>query len=223
MKGLKLFVVFSFLLSVASLAGIGVLYQRLQETQALKEKLESNQVQLEQRSTQLESQAGQSAKFQQEVERLREQMKGYVSQRDAAKKEVEQVFKDMSVLRKKIKALEAEKGILTEEMTIGEETEKAIVREAVKVPVTPSSAALAAAPTERPHQVLSVNRQFQFVVVNVGLRNRLKIGDTLRVEESGKLIGRIQVEKLYETLSACRILVENEPFKIKEGDLVRVA
>jgi len=222
MKGLKLFVVFSFLLSLASLAGIGILYQRLQEAEALKEKLESNQVQLEQRSAQLESQANQSAKFQQEVERLREQMKSYVSQRDAAKKEVEQVFKDMSVLRKQIKALEAEKGILTEEMTIGEETEKAIVREAAKVPITPPTAALAVAPTERPHQVLSVNRQFQFVVVNVGLRNRLKIGDTLRVEEGGKLIGRIQVEKLYETFSACRILEENEPSKIKEGDLVRV-
>lgn len=76
---------------------------------------------------------------------------------------------------------------------------------------------------QRPHQVLSVNRQFNFVVVNVGLRDRLKIGDTLRVEQNGKLIGRIQVEKLYENFSACTILEEVQPAHIGEGDLVRIA
>lgn len=75
----------------------------------------------------------------------------------------------------------------------------------------------------RPLQVLSVNRQFKFVVVNVGLRSHVKLGDTLRVEQNGKLIGRIQVEKLYESFSACAIVEEIQPAQIREGDLVRIA
>ncbi len=75
----------------------------------------------------------------------------------------------------------------------------------------------------RPNQVLSVNRQFNFVVVNLGLRDRLKVGDNLRVEEAGKLVGRVQVEKLYENFSACKIVEEIQPAQIKEGDLVRIA
>lgn len=76
---------------------------------------------------------------------------------------------------------------------------------------------------QRPLQVLSVNRQFKFVVVNVGIRGKLKIGDVLRVEQNGKLIGRVQVEKLYENFSACNIVEEIKPAQIREGDLVRVA
>ena len=85
--------------------------------------------------------------------------------------------------------------------------------------------ATASKPAEdtRPQQVLSVNRQFNFVVVNVGLRDRVKIGDVLRVEESGKQVGRVQVEKLYENFSACAIVEEMKPAQIREGDLVRVA
>ena len=75
----------------------------------------------------------------------------------------------------------------------------------------------------RPSQVLSVNRQFNFVVVNVGIRDHVKIGDTLRVEQGGKLIGRLAVEKLYENFSACTIIEEAKPSEIKEGDLVRFA
>jgi hypothetical protein len=93
-----------------------------------------------------------------------------------------------------------------------------------KVSGKPSVSPPQAAPVDqRPNQVLSVNRKFNFVVVNMGLRNRLKMGDTLRVEQNGKLIGRIQVEKLYENFAACTILEEIKPAQIQEGDLVRIA
>ena len=74
----------------------------------------------------------------------------------------------------------------------------------------------------RPQQVLTVNRQFNFVVVNLGLRNKVKIGDILRVEQGGKLIAKVQVEKLYDNFSACAIMEEIKPGQIHEGDLVRL-
>ena len=84
---------------------------------------------------------------------------------------------------------------------------------------TPSAPAV----DQRPLQVLSVNRQFKFVVINGGVRGSIKVGDTLRVEQNGKLIGRVQVEKLYENFSACNIVEEIKPAQIREGDLVRLA
>ncbi len=87
----------------------------------------------------------------------------------------------------------------------------------------PAAAPAKPAEDARPQQVLTVNRQFNFVVVNMGLRNKVKIGDVLRVEQQGKLIGRIQVEKLYENFSACAIMEEIKPAQIHEGDLVRLA
>ena len=115
-------------------------------------------------------------------------------------------------------------------------TEKPVGKPAAKIPEKETKKEFqkpipmptsAPAPTKgvednRPQQVLSVNRQFNFVVVNLGLRDHVKIGDTLRVEQKGKLIGRIQVEKLYENFSACAILEEAKPSQIHEGDLVRV-
>ena len=100
---------------------------------------------------------------------------------------------------------------------------------AAKPPAPKKEAPFAPLPTsevavdQRPLQVLSVNRQFKFVVINGGIRGSLKIGDALRVEQNGKLIGRIQVEKLYENFSACNILEEIAPAQIREGDLVRPA
>lgn len=98
-----------------------------------------------------------------------------------------------------------------------EEAQKAEIEKQKPVPTSPATT------DQRPLQVLSVNRQFKFVVINVGIRGKLKIGDTLRVEQDGKLVGRIQVEKLYENFSACNIVEEVKPAQIREGDLVRIA
>lgn len=92
-------------------------------------------------------------------------------------------------------------------------------------PAVPAPALAPAVPAvdERPKQVLSVNRKFNFAVVNFGSRDKLQVGSTLQVEQNGKPVGRLQVEKLYENFSACTILEENKPASIREGDLVRLA
>lgn len=224
MKGLKFLVGLGFILSLVSLGGNWFLYQRLQVALDRHASLESDMVQLEEQNAELESQAAKAGQYEEELERFREQMKAYVEQRDQAKREVEEVRQEAAELRKQIRALESEKGVLAGQVTLDEEAERAITQEAVKIP-KPASPLTAEPPptTQRPFQVLSINRQFNFVVVNLGIRDRLKIGDELRVEQNGKLIGRIKVEKLYENFSACGIVEETSGSKIKEGDLVRLA
>lgn len=252
MKGLKVAIVFSFLLAAAALAASGYLFLQLQSEQALRDEIESEKVQLEDRSSFLESELAQS---QEEIERLKKELQDSSGQRDSLKKELERARSEASELKQKLEQIESERRALTERMNQSEVAERAIVQEAVKLPAValpapPPAKAPAAvvplkkAPTsrepekavekpkpeekkavvvdERPDQVLSVNRKFNFVVVNVGLRDHVKIGDSLRVEQGGKLVGRIQVEKLYENFSACTILEEVKNAQIREGDLVRI-
>ncbi len=237
MKGFKFLAILTFLISVGSLAGNWFLYQKAVQRD-----------QLESQVVQLEDQIGQQKTLEKETDRLRIQVKDYANQRDAFKKELDQARKEAADLKKKLKDAESQQGALAEKMNLNEETDRAIAQEAVKLPSNGKSATgpltvsltsksdskkkndsdkSAKTPEtvvdQRPSQVLSVNRQFNFVVINLGMRDRVKVGDTLRVEQNGKLTGRIKVEKLYENFSACSILEEAAPNKINEGDLVRVA
>ena len=236
MKGIKVAIGFAFILSTASLAGNVFLFQRFNAERNARQQLESRQAQLEDQNAFLKSEVARTDHLKQENERFLAQIKDYTNQRNTLKKELDEAYKQASDLRKRIQELEAEKNGLAQQVNLGVVTDQAVVREAAKLPAPPAAKveekkvpdqgkkkAQETAVDPRPLQVLSVNRQFRFVVVNVGLRGHVKLGDTLRVEQNGKLVGRIQVEKLYENFSACTILEEIKPDQIREGDLVRVA
>lgn len=277
MKVFKFFALLAFLTSTGSVAGNWFLYQRYQAERAASQELESQQVELQEQNQSLLEQVSKSKQYEQELGRLRDQLKDYVNQRESLKKEMDGALADAANLRKQIQVLESEKKALEEQLNVGQVTDNAIAREAEKIavlPAAPPPAPLEEVPPlkpakqareskekdkrekgkkeapkespkeapgketgtpfaplppaggavdQRPLQILSVNRQFKFVVINGGIRGNLKVGDTLRVEQNGKLAGRIQVEKLYENFSACNIVEENQPAQIREGDLVRVA
>ena len=315
MKFTKLLTGAAFITSLAAAGGSWYLYEQNQLAKSNNKKLESNLVQLEEQNSTLKKQVAEADQLKQEIERLRDQIKDYVGQRDSLKKDVDAANAKASDLQKQIQKIRSEKKDLEEKLNLAKATDSAMVQEAAKLPLVPTSGALspsvvpppsvptassakaalpavlpvkhaegkaetagkeavktvqkeepkkeepkkvtkedkkkkkekekeqeqakkkeetqppvapaaaAAKPAEdsRPQQVLTVNRQFNFVVVNVGLRDKVKIGDVLRVEQNGKLIGQIQVEKLYENFSACAIMEEVKPAQIHEGDLVRVA
>lgn len=229
MKGIKFAIGLAFLLSAASLAGNLFLFQRFSAERTAREQLESRQVQLEDQNAFLKSETARLDQLKQENENFLTQIKDYTNQRDTLKKELDGSYRASSDLRKRIQELETAKQALAQQVSLGSVTDEAVVREAAKLPPVPPQAAAKVKEEKkveetdpRPLQILSVNRQFKFVVVNVGLRGHVKLGDTLRVEQGGKLIGRIQVEKLYENFSACAILEEIKPAQIREGDLVRI-
>ena len=71
-------------------------------------------------------------------------------------------------------------------------------------------------------KVLVVNREFNFVVVNLGSKSGTKVGNRLTVFRGDKTLGTAQVEKLYENMAAATIMTEEKKGQIKEGDSVRV-
>lgn len=85
----------------------------------------------------------------------------------------------------------------------------------------PSSAPAAAQPRETLGQVIVVNREYDFIVVNLGSNQGLTLGQEFQVVRGDQVLGRVKVEKLYDELSAAAILPSSNKDAIREGDSVR--
>ncbi|MFH1778499.1 MAG: hypothetical protein ABH847_00490 [Candidatus Omnitrophota bacterium] len=68
-------------------------------------------------------------------------------------------------------------------------------------------------------KVLVVNKDFNFIVIGAGNNKGITPGIVFGVYRDGNLIGKAQVEKVYETMSAANILPDSG--EIKEGDLAK--
>jgi len=63
-------------------------------------------------------------------------------------------------------------------------------------------------------EIVVVNKEHKFVVVNAGLDNQLKEGSDLKVIRAGIKIGQLRVETVYKKISAAGVT---------EGDVVEFA
>ena len=70
-------------------------------------------------------------------------------------------------------------------------------------------------------KVLAVNRQFKFIVVDLGQEHHLPVGTVLSIYRDKEFVGRVQVEEVRESVAACRILPEWTRQEIQENDLAR--
>ena len=68
-----------------------------------------------------------------------------------------------------------------------------------------------------------MNRKFNFVVINQGLQEGLKMGDKLKVLKQGKESATVQIEKLYDKFSAATLVEEDPKQQVVEGDEIRKA
>ena len=68
-------------------------------------------------------------------------------------------------------------------------------------------------------KILAVNRDNNFVIVDLGQNSGIKTGDKLQVYRGDKNIGAIEVIQVRKDISACDIKRESAPVKI--GDIIR--
>ncbi len=72
-------------------------------------------------------------------------------------------------------------------------------------------------------KVLVVNREFHFVVINLGSKDGVKKGARFTVLRGGKPIMSVEVDKLYDNMSSANMLDEGKKgSEVKEGDTVRL-
>ena len=70
-------------------------------------------------------------------------------------------------------------------------------------------------------QVVVINREYDFIVVNLGKSHGLSVGQEFQVVRGDQALGRVKVEKVYDELSAAAILPNSQKDSIREGDTVR--
>jgi DNA repair exonuclease SbcCD ATPase subunit len=68
-------------------------------------------------------------------------------------------------------------------------------------------------------KVLIVNKEFNFVVINLGSKDKINVGDEFLVSRAGKPIGDLKVEKVHELMSAAGFSEQLKDL-IKENDKV---
>jgi len=88
---------------------------------------------------------------------------------------------------------------------------------------TPAISAPAAGGRSPEGKVLVVNREFHFVVVNLGSKDGVKQGSQCEVVRGGKRLVTVEVEKVYDNMSAANMLEEERRgAEVEEGDSVRL-
>lgn len=166
------------------------------------EKLEADLEQLKSSKSELESKLNQA---QEDAKRVQDQLKEFRSQK--------------TELETKIKELESK--------TQGVELGKIVVNpEGATVVSQEESAKPQAQPTaEKPlsgkeGKVLVINKDYNFVVINLGSKDGIDIGDTFNVYHNNKNVGDVKVEKVHDSMAAAGFSSSDMKDKVSEGDKV---
>ncbi len=142
---------------------------------------------------------------------------------------------DVLLIQSKLVTIESEKKTL--QVKVKELEAKAQV-ELGKIVVSPETSSQSVKPQEEKAQpvvlskpsagitqgqegkVLVLNKEYNFVVVNLGSKEGVVVGDQFSVYRGDKYIGDVKVEKVQEAMSAAGFLIEGVKNKVKEGDKV---
>lgn len=91
--------------------------------------------------------------------------------------------------------------------------ETASVVELERIEVKPAS--------ELVGKVLMVNKEYSFVVIDLGKKDGLQLEDILSVYHNNEFIGKVQVQRLEEEISAVAVLPEWQNVEFSENDKVK--
>ena len=69
-------------------------------------------------------------------------------------------------------------------------------------------------------EVLAVNREYEFLVINLGLNNGLNTDSDVSIYRSSELVAMAQIEKLYDNISAVVVNDKKQMENVKVGDTV---
>lgn len=70
-------------------------------------------------------------------------------------------------------------------------------------------------------KIIMVNKEYAFVVVNLGSQHNIKVGDILSVYRNDEFIGKVQIERAEEKMSAAAVLPDWQNVEFKESDIVK--
>ena len=82
------------------------------------------------------------------------------------------------------------------------------------------AASLAQAPAASSGEVLTINREFAFLVISLGKRDGITEGMLFNIQRNNKNLGQIKVETVRENISAAALINKDMLLDIRAGDVV---
>ena len=204
------------------------LQQRLTDTRSAKERVEGELTrtkdelakdvqQLEEERKAKETLAKSVDERQHEIDRLAKDLDQFRGERQALAQQVTQLQQERDGLQGKVGALEQAKTELDNKVT---ELSKHPSVELDRVVVNGSGSSTVSSGGALQGQVLVVNRDYDFIVMNLGRNHGLSVGQEFQVSRGSDVLAHVKVEKIYDELSAAAIMPNSKKDDIKEGDEV---
>ena len=153
---------------------------------------------------------------QNESSRVSGQITKLQSERDEAKRQLADAERAKSDLEAKLMGPEQPTVELDKVMVSGGTSTDLSASSGVVMPI--STASIGA---QADGQVVVINREYDFIVMNLGKNHGVSVGQEFQVARGGEVLGRVKVEKVYDELSAAAILPDSKKNSMKEGDSVR--
>ena len=223
MKGLKLAVVSLFSLSLLVLAFSTVLFFQKKHEQARRIEIQQElTIQKTENKKLTLGKTGLQKKLSHAEQRAEEMLTVLTREREnrtSAEEELTELKRGYQRLSQEIEILRDSYRDLQDQnyQAVSLETPGLLLTEVELPPIVMKSS------PEEPGSVLVVNRDFNFIVADVGFQDGLVKGDLLVIIESGQPIARVQAEKVYDQFAACAILEESKATRIHEGLVVQRA
>lgn len=210
---LKIAIIAAFCLTVASFAASIYLYREFHQEKRQRAVSEASLQQLRDKTAAYEQSIKQKDK---ELSDQKKELEDYSGLKKEFETNLRAIQKKNSELQSKLE--EAEKTLALDAMKKAAHKEQAdfdLQPVGPPLPGGENAAAGEVAETQGP-QVMTVNTKYNFIVVNLGLHDQIKLGDTLKISRNGKQIGKANVEKIYDNFAAAAIVQGSQ--EIKEGD-----
>ena len=162
------------------------------------------------------------SKLEEEIRLAKEE--NTILKRQLAQKEDERIRLDKS-LREMERERETLNRRLAELERTLEEKKEVLSKEKAQVAlppivVRPERLALPVAPLPAVSgKIIGVNRDYNFVIIDLGEEQGIKVGRTFRVFRDRKIIGRLEVIQVRSSVSACDIKEKSQDLKV--GDIIK--
>ena len=151
-----------------------------------------------------------------ESKQITAQVSALQTERDAAKQQLADLEQAKTDLESKVMELSGgQPTVELEKVLVTNDQPSAASGGGVVMPVATTSKASADG------QVVVVNREYDFIVMNLGKNHGLSVGQEFQIVRGAEVLGKVKVEKVYDELSAAAILPESQKNNIREGDAVK--
>jgi len=233
MKGWKILILILFLLSIALLGSAVYVFMEKQAEEARRIQVEGELSTQRSDNKKLSLAYDQLTQSKQELERVlaeeKKRSKEILKTLENEKKNHTRTSGDLKKTNDHLNKIKLEYQLLSQELEVlrqkltdmGAGSPIALSKKAPKLTteIEIPPVVVQASPSE-PGQVLVVNRDFNFIVIDRGAQHGIAKGEFMFIVRDGKPAARVQVEKVYDHFSAAGIVEESKSNRIHEGDSV---